>query len=161
MKKLACIRCAGLAGRAPQRGSPLLQRSGLPLTSLMEYDLLRATIRGLRCHVPTAYPTVVRSGEKLPPDTDAYCTRTQSRFVITLGQHLGPKAATEALVHEWAHARAWNHRHDRAVADAIAGSIDSGAFEELVHDGTWGVEFAACWRVFTGVVLPAFSRRRG
>lgn len=116
IKNLACIRCAGLAGQAAQRRVPLLKRAGLPLTSLMEYHLLRATIRGLRLHVPAAYPTVVRSGAKLPPDTDAYCTRTKSRFLIMLGQHLGPKAATEAVVHEWAHARAWNHRHDQAVA---------------------------------------------
>lgn len=161
MKDLACIRCAGLAGRALQRGSPLLQPSRLPLTSLAGYELLRATIQGLRLHAPAAYPTVVRSGARLPPDTDAYCSRTKSRFVIMLGRHLGPKAATEALVHEWAHARAWNHRHDRAVADAQAGTIASGAFEELVHDGTWGVEFAACWRVFTGIVLPEFSRQQG
>lgn len=157
MKNTACIRCAGLAGRAPQRGAPRLPTSCLPLTSRGEYELLRATILGLRLHAPTAYPTVVRSGARLPPDTDAYCTRTKSRFVIMLGRHLGPKAATEALIHEWAHARAWNHRHDRAVADALAGSIDDSTFEELVHDGTWGVEFATCWRVFTGIVLPGFS----
>jgi hypothetical protein len=88
---------------------------------------------------------------------DAYCIRRDSRFVIMLGQHLDPKSAVEAVIHEWAHARAWSHMHDRAAADMQAGRIDAAEFEVLVHDGTWGIEFAFCWRVFTGKVLPSFQ----
>jgi hypothetical protein len=129
----------------------------LPLQRLADYSLLRATIRGLRRYAPAAFPVIVRSGANLPPDTDAYCIRRNSRFVIMLGQHLGPKNAVEAVIHEWAHARAWSHMHDRAAADMYAGRIDAAEFEVLVHDGTWGVEFACCWRVFTGKVLPGFN----
>lgn len=129
----------------------------LPLHRMGEYSLLRATIRGLRVHAPAAYPVIVRSGANLPPDTDAYCTRRKSRFVIMLGQHLDPKSAVEAVIHEWAHARAWSHIHDRAVADVREGRIGSAEFEALVHDSTWGVEFATCWRVFIGVVLPGYD----
>lgn len=121
------------------------------------YRLLDATIRGLRVHAPAAYPVIVRSGVNLPPDTDAYCTRRPSRFVIMLGQHLDPRSAVEAVIHEWGHARAWSHLHDRAVTDLKAGRINAAEFEVLVHDSTWGVEFAVCWRVFTGVVLPGFD----
>ena len=129
----------------------------LPLQRLAEYSLLRATIGGLRRYAPAAFPVVVRSGANLPPDTDAYCTRRPSRFVIMLGQHLDPKSSVEAAIHEWAHARAWSHIHDRAVADVREGRIGSAEFEALVHDSTWGVEFATCWRVFIGIVLPGYD----
>jgi len=156
------IRCTGLHARmsaVPDHvPSGLATGSAtLPLCSQKHYGLLRATIRGLRRHAPAAFPVIVRSGQNLPPDTDAYCSRRSSRFVIMLGQHLAPKDAVEAVVHEWAHARAWSHMHDRAVADMQAGRIDAAEFEVLVHDGTWGVEFAFCWRVFTGRVLPGFD----
>ena len=131
--------------------------ASLPLRSLGRYGLLRATIRGLRLHAPTAVPVVVRSGNNMPLNTDAYCIRRQNRFVIMLGQHLNPRSAVEACIHEWAHARAWNHLHDRACANLAAGVISEQDFEELVHDGTWGVAFADCWRVFTGKVLPDYD----
>ena len=147
-------RMGGLQGQHP--GGSFLGPAARPLQQHPAYGLLRATIRGLRVHAPAAYPVIVRSGVNLPPDTDAYCTRRPSRFVIMLGQHLDPRAAVEAVLHEWAHARGWSHRHDRAVVDMAAGRINDAEFEVLVHDSTWGVEFAACWRVFTGVVLPGY-----
>ena len=158
----AGIPCTGLHARMSKAfgHGPSGLSSGpsmLPLQKRSGYSLLRATIAGLRTHAPAAFPVVVRSGANVPPDTDAYCSRRHSRFVIMLGQHLAPKDAVEAVIHEWAHARAWSHMHDRAVADMQAGRIDAAEFEVLVHDGTWGIEFAFCWRVFTGRVLPGFD----
>lgn len=120
-------------------------------------ELLRRTIDLLRLHAPTAYPVIVRSGTKLPAGTDAYCCRRPSRFVIMLGGHLDARSSVEAVVHEWAHARAWNHLHDRAIESFLAGSISDLEFEGLAHDAKWGVEYAHCWRVFTGEVLPAWN----
>ena len=38
------------------------------------------------------------------------------------------------LIHEWAHARAWNHMLDEAQTDE--------AFNKLAHDAAWGVAYA-------------------
>jgi hypothetical protein len=157
-KILCCHRRCSLAAIADQRvGERAAGSHRLALQRRSGYSLLRATIAGLRTHAPAAFPVIVRSGANVPPDTDAYCTRRHSRFVIMLGHHLGSQSAVEAVIHEWAHARAWSHMHDRAAADMQAGRIDAAEFEVLVHDGTWGVEFAFCWRVFTGKVLPGFD----
>jgi hypothetical protein len=133
------------------------QVAGTSLQSLAGYGLLRVTIKALRRHAAAAFPVVVRTGANMPPHTDAYCCRRETRFVITLGRHLDPKSAVEAVLHEWAHVRAWSHRHDRAIDDLEAGRISDPDFENLVHDAAWGVEFAFCWRVFTGEVLPSFD----
>jgi hypothetical protein len=162
MSTTACIFCRGLASgvkrHAELGGRHLLfSRQVIPLAQQGQYRLLRATVEGLRLHAPAAYPIIVRSGWNVPVDADAYCIRRASRFVIMLGQHLGPKGAVEAVIHEWAHARAWNHRHDRAGEARRSGEVSESEFEAIAHDGAWGVEFAYCWRVYTGEVLPRFG----
>jgi hypothetical protein len=135
----------------------MFRRDVIPLTKQGQYRLLKATIEGLRCHAPAAYPVIVRSSPNMPVDADAYCSRRNSRFVIMLGQHLSASRAPEIIVHEWAHARAWHHRHDEAIATAASGGMSDEEFEAACHDAAWGVEYANCWRVFTGVVLPEFE----
>lgn len=160
--RCVAICCRGLTTAAKgipaaRENEEFIHRQGIPLSQRGQYRLLRATIQGLRVHAPAAYPVIVRSGWNIPDNADAYCTRRTNRFVIMLGQHLQPKSAVEACLHEWAHARAWNHRHDRAVEDVLTGAIDDREFETFCHDSAWGVEYAHCWRVYTGVVLPLFE----
>jgi len=157
-----CIYCRGLAGTPRQNRGPgsviggrkvMFSRDLIPLARQGCYQLLRTTINALRLHAPAAHPVIVRSGWNLPEHIDAYCTRRDNRFVIMLGQHLSPSKAPEVVVHEWAHARAWHHRHDHAVQAAQTGEIDEAEFDASCHDAAWGVEYAHCWRVFTRVVL--------
>jgi hypothetical protein len=166
MSTRACILCRGLAAGTKRQATvggwnALFSRQAIPLAQQGQYRLLNATIGALRIQAPAAFPIIVRSGWNLPADADAYCIRRESRFVIMLGQHLGPKTAVEALLHEWGHARAWNHRHDQAIEAREAGSMSEGEFEAVAHDGAWGVEFAHCWRVYTGKVLPGFGSSGG
>jgi hypothetical protein len=123
------------------------------------YDLLAATAKGLRIHAPAGYPVVVRTGG-VGPMMDGFCVRRPARFVIHLSERLGPSVAVGVLVHEWAHARAWSHALDRAADDLRARRISQAEFEDLCHGPAFGVEYAACWRVLTGIIMPEFVRAR-
>jgi hypothetical protein len=46
----------------------------------------------------------------------------------------------DVLVHEWAHARAWNHMLDSATTDE--------AFNKLAHDAAWGVAYAEIYSAY-------------
>lgn len=70
---------------------------------------------------------------------DGYCTKHKNKFVIAICRDLNETLAIEVLLHEWAHARAWNHMHDRC---------DHETFDKVVHDSTWGVAYAEVYRVF-------------
>jgi hypothetical protein len=132
----------------------------LPLMKRPGYELLVATVAALRRHAKCAYPVVVRSGG-VPNTMDGFCIRRKTRFVIHLDSILRPSQAVSVLVHEWAHARAWNHYLDRASQDAAEGAITSEEFDAICHGPAFGVEYAHCWRVFTGVVLPGLKQRVG
>jgi hypothetical protein len=92
---------------------------------------------------------------------DGFCVRRPARFVIHLNDRLGPSTAVSVLVHEWSHARAWSHALDRAVDDLRERRITQEEFEDLCHGPAFGVEYATCWRVLTGIVMPEFARARG
>lgn len=129
------------------------------LLTRLGYGLLAATIRGLRLHAPAGYPVIVRTGG-VGADLDGFCVRRPARFVIHLNERLGPSVAVSVLVHEWAHARAWSHSLDRAVEDLRARRISQEEFEDLCHGPAFGVEYATCWRVLTGIVMPEFAKTR-
>ena len=96
----------------------------------------------------------------VPATMDGFCIRRRSRFVIHLGDCLSPSNSVAVLIHEWAHARSWSHYLDRAAQDVRAGTISEDEFDEISHGPAFGVEYAACWRVFSGIVLPAVSEGR-
>lgn len=134
-------------------------RSRESLLTRPGYGLLAATIKGLRLHAPAGYPVIVRTGG-VGVNLDGFCARRPARFVIHLNERLGPSVAVSVLVHEWAHARAWSHSLDRAVEDLRARRISQEEFEDLCHGPAFGVEYATCWRVLTGIVMPAFAKAR-
>ena len=159
-KILCCHRRCSMAAIADQGVGERVARSHrLSLQKRPGYSLLRATIGGLRTHAPCGFPVVVRTGG-VPATMDGFCIRRRSRFVIHLGDCLSPSNSVAVLIHEWAHARSWSHYLDRAAQDVRAGTISEDEFDEISHGPAFGVEYAACWRVFSGIVLPAVSEGR-
>jgi len=103
----------------------------------MVFDNYKKLIRLLRKQCPPAYPVSVRRVKLRDKDGDCY--RKDSRFFIRINKELAENSCIDALLHEWAHARAWNHRHD---------VLDCSEFEKAVHDASWGVAYAEVYRVF-------------
>lgn len=149
---------AAAAGDIAPASSPP-SRSRESLLTRPGYGLLAATIKGLRLHAPAAFPVIVRTGG-VGANLDGFCARRPARFVIHLNERLGPSVAVSVLVHEWAHARGWNHSLDRAVEDLRARRISQEEFEDICHGPAFGVEYATCWRVLTGIVMPEFAKAR-
>ena len=112
-------------------------------------EKFRAILSRLRKQLQPAFPVslqiVERSGEWVGHFGDCSITtdaRGRKRFRIRIvddtsaGWH-GEQLMVDGLVHEWAHARAWNHQHDRPNNCAY-------------HGPEWGVAFAECYRVAYG-----------
>ncbi len=128
----------------------------VPLLARENYELLRLTLRNLRIHAPPAFRVILRTGG-VPFGTEGCCIRRKKRFVIHLAGNLSPVQSSEVLVHEWAHGVAWSHLHDRACSDLAAGLISEKEFSDRTHDASFGIEFARCWRVYSGIVLPEYD----
>ena len=157
---LCCHRRCSLAAIADHAvGERAAGSRQLSLQNRSGYSLLGATIAGLRAHAPCGFPVVVRTGG-VPVTMDGFCIRRRSRFVIHLDDCLSPSNSVAVLIHEWAHARSWSHYLDRAAKDVRAGTITEEEFDEISHGAAFGVEYAACWRVFSGIVLPTTSPGR-
>ena len=118
-----------------------------------DFTVFRKVVAGLREHCPAAYPVVVRTS-CLPGDIDGFCRRTSRRFVIHLSDTLSQNAAIHTLVHEWAHARAWNMRLDEVSKEAELGRITPEDLEATAHGPEFGVCFAAVWSVVSLRILP-------
>ncbi|MCE9630533.1 MAG: hypothetical protein K8S94_07430 [Planctomycetia bacterium] len=60
--------------------------------------------------------------------------------------------AVEGLLHEWAHALAWNYSVDR-----LAGlpGLDPVAFERACRDEAWGCAYSRVWRAYLEVIREA------
>lgn len=95
-------------------------------------------LRLLRKKLPPAFPVQVRR-VKMNNTKDGYCYKVDEAFQIRINRDLPEAAAIDALLHEWAHARAWNHIHD---------SIDNEEFEKVAHDASWGVAYSEVYRIF-------------
>jgi len=108
----------------------------------------RALIRVLKQHVPPAFPVSVRR-VKLSRHLEGRCWKRGKTFIIEIDKNLEQARAIDVLIHEWAHARAWNHMLDTAPTDEV--------FNKLAHDAAWGVAYSEVYSVyernFTQVVL--------
>jgi hypothetical protein len=67
------------------------------------------------------------------------CAKLKKHFIIKINKDIKPEAAIDALLHEWAHARAWNHLHDVQEAEE---------FYQKIHDAAWGVAYAEVYKVW-------------
>jgi len=109
---------------------------------------------GLRQHCPAAYPVAIRT-VWLPDHIEGTCSRRRSQFSIRIADRLDERSAVEVLLHEWAHARSWNHRLDACpLAFPTDPDLDL-EFDQLAHGPEWGIAYSLVWRVFTGWILPA------
>lgn len=79
---------------------------------------------------------------------DGYCLlcTTDKKFIIRINKDIPESSAIDTLLHEWAHARAWNHLHD---------SLNDKEFEERCHDASWGVAYSEVYKVYEQYYLPA------
>lgn len=150
----------GRAGMKSETGGVLkanLPSSRRRTTSFMtdpSCEFFQRVAAGLRQHCPVAYPVVIHT-VWLPDHLEGTCSRRRSRFSIRIADRLDEKTAVEVLLHEWAHARAWNHRLDTCPL-AMPNSSEPDPdleFDELAHGPEWGVAYALVWRVFTGRIL--------
>lgn len=97
------------------------------------YALYRELLGLLKNKLPAAYPVSVRR-VALTSKVDGRCWKHGKKFLIQISKNLDELKAMDVLLHEWAHARAWNHRLDTAK--------DDEAFNKLAHDAVWGVAYA-------------------
>lgn len=96
------------------------------------FKYYNALLRMLKDECPAAFPVSVRR-VKLSK-LEGRCWKQGKKFHIQIDKSLDESRSMDVLLHEWAHARAWNHRLDNAETDE--------AFNKLAHDAAWGVAFA-------------------
>lgn len=99
----------------------------------------------LKKECPAAYPTSVRR-VKLT-NFEGRCWKHGKHFHIQVDSKLDEARAIGVLLHEWAHARAWNHRLDAADTDEL--------FNSLAHDAAWGVAYAEVYVVYERALTVA------
>jgi hypothetical protein len=124
----------------------------IPLAKRPGYGFFAFVLAALREHLPTPFPTAVLTS-KVPPNIDGFCVRRPSKFVIQLDRRLTCEAAVQCLIHEWAHARAWNHRIDQTDP----ATLSPEEFEGLCHGPEFGAAYAEAWRLLTTRILPAWT----
>ena len=91
----------------------------------------------LKKHCFVAFPISVRRMKLKNLDGD--CSLYQKKFYIRINIELNEQLAIETLLHEWAHARAWNHLHD---------SLNCEEFKQKCHDASWGVAYSEVYRIY-------------
>lgn len=106
-----------------------------------KFKYYQQLIRVLKTECPAAYPVSVRR-IKLT-HFEGRCWKHGKKFHIQIDRRLDEGRAMDVLLHEWAHARAWNHRLDTADTDE--------AFNKLSHDAAWGVAYAEVYGIYEKV----------
>jgi len=103
------------------------------------YRCYRKLLQLLKKQFPAAFPVSVRR-QKIASSVQGRCYKEGKKFYVQIDKNLGEHAAMDVLVHEWAHARAWNHRLDTATTDED--------FNKLSHDAAWGVAYAEIYSAY-------------
>ena len=98
----------------------------------------QSLLRVLKDECPAAFPVSVRRVNLAT--VEGRCWKTGKKFHIQIDKALDEHRAMDVLIHEWAHARAWNHRLDAAVTDV--------EFNKLAHDAAWGVAYAEIYSLY-------------
>ena len=81
---------------------------------------------------------------------DGDCHKYKKKFYIRINRDLDEPAAIDTLLHEWAHARAWNHLLDSAETNEH--------FETFSHDASWGVAYSEVYRVYEKYIFNWFNQ---
>lgn len=111
------------------------------------WGAFRRVLAGLRELCPAAKPVVVRTSW-LPGNILGECIRRRARFVVRLNNQMAQEQAIETLLHEWAHALAWNYSLDRLAREP---GVSAQVFDAASHDEAWGCAYSRVWRVYSGV----------
>lgn len=106
----------------------------------------QSLLRMLKEKCPAAFPVSVRR-VKLSR-LEGRCWKDGKKFHIQIDKSLDEGRAMDVLVHEWAHARAWNHMLDNAPTDE--------AFNKLAHDAAWGVAYAEIYSAYEQKFTTAY-----
>jgi hypothetical protein len=110
-----------------------------------KFKQYRSILNSLKKHCSAAYPVSVR---RVPlTQHEGRCWKHGKKFHIQIDSKLDEYAAINVLLHEWAHARGWNHRLDTAT--------DDEAFNKLAHDAAWGVAYAEVYALYEKIILTA------
>lgn len=113
----------------------------------MDYRAYKTLVSILKQKCPAAFPVSVRRVKLSGLDGD--CSLGKKKFFIRINRDISESSAIDTLLHEWAHARAWNHLHD---------SLDWIEFEKISHDASWGVAYSEVYRVYEQCYLPAVNQ---
>ncbi|NDC55396.1 MAG: hypothetical protein EBZ69_00965 [Alphaproteobacteria bacterium] len=106
----------------------------------------QSLLRMLKEKCPAAFPVSVRR-VKLSR-LEGRCWKEGKKFHIQIDKGLDEGRAMDVLIHEWAHARAWNHMLDAAPTDE--------AFNKLAHDAAWGVAYAEIYSAYEQKFTTAY-----
>lgn len=112
----------------------------------MDYSAYKHLVSVLKKKCPVAFPVSVRRVKMNGLDGD--CSLGKKKFYIRINRDISEASAIDTLLHEWAHARAWNHLHD---------SINWQEFEERSHDASWGVAYSEVYRVYEQYYLTSVN----
>jgi hypothetical protein len=104
-----------------------------------KYRTYNDLLRMLKKKCPVAFPVSVRRVQ-LSNRLEGRCWKVGKQFHIQIDKTLDEHKAMDVLLHEWAHARAWNHMLDAATTDE--------AFNKLAHDAAWGVAYAEIYAAY-------------
>jgi len=161
--------CSAAKTHAKHENGPVLRcyrQSELPGRSSRKAKAIRRTPRSSR-RSAKAHPgrmwrsfnsTLERLRELCPPGQPVdikftalkrclgHCCRRGSRFQICISRVLDEEAAIETLIHEWAHALAWNYSIDRL---ARAKGISATDFDRESHGPAWGVAYSVVYQTAT------------
>lgn len=112
-----------------------------------KYKNYRQLIKFLKINSPLAYPVSVRRCV-MSQSLDGDCQKYKKKFFIRINRDLPENVAIDTLIHEWAHARAWNHLLDSMNEDE--------RFEDFSHDATWGVAYSEVYRIYQKLVSESY-----
>lgn len=107
-----------------------------------KFQHYRSLLNQLKKECPAAFPVAVRR-VKLTKH-EGRCWKHGKQFFVQIDRKLNEDAAINVLLHEWAHARAWNHRLDNAP--------DDETFNKLAHDAAWGVAYAEIYSLYESII---------
>ena len=95
-------------------------------------------LRLLRKKCPPAFPVYVRR-VKMGDTKDGYCSKVNDKFQIRINKSLSEATTIDTLLHEWSHARCWNHLHD---------SMSQEEFIDQAHNAAWGIAYSEVYQIY-------------
>ena len=126
----------------------------MPLISPRNDADLRFVFARLRELVPAGLPVKLRLAHIL--SADGWCRRRKTNFEITVSRYMNRSEAIEVLLHEWAHAVAWNHLDDALARNP---AVSKAEFDHVSHGPAWGVAFSRVYQCYVGEIMSDLPSR--